>query len=70
MVFYVNDWCVGRFLSIIGWDPSVCFHDQPITFDIFRFFYIEEYSFKTIGNFLGVLSLNRLSLKRNQFIYN
>ena len=64
----------GRFLGIIGWDPSVC-KSNRLHVDILRFFlyYIGVYSInssKMIGNFPAVSNFNRLYLKLNRFIYN
>ena len=66
--------CLGRFLDIIGQDPSVV-KSNGLWVDIFRiiFYLFEEYfinSSKVISNFCKVLYFNCLILKINQFIYN
>ena len=61
----------GRFLGIIGWDPSVC-KSNRLHVHIFRFsFYqIRVHSLKSSevigGNFPAVLDLNRLSLRNKR----
>ena len=65
----------GRFLGIIGRDPSVCKSDR-LPVHIFRFFLYWNgvyfiTSVKVIGNSHGVLmKFNRLFLKINRFICN
>jgi hypothetical protein len=68
-----NRWS-GRFLGIIGRDPSIlqvqpvtCWH--PSTF-LYKFEVHFINSSKVIGNSLKVLNFNWSFLKLNQFIYN
>ena len=66
------NWCLRRFLIIIGRDPSV---SKPMVHvDIFWFFFIDlryvlyTYYSTMMGNFHGVLNLKRLFLKLNHFV--
>ena len=62
----------GKFLGIVGQDPSVS-ESNRLHVDIFRFFFhsVEVYSIdssKMIGNSPEVFNFNRLFLKLNRFI--
>ena len=70
----LHQW-LGSFLSINGWDPSVC-KSNRLHVDILRFSFIKlarVYSInssKIIGNFHAVLNFNRSFLKLNRFNCN
>ena len=64
--------CPGRFLDIIGGDPSVSKSNRSHV-DNFQFFFIKWGCFpinssKLMGDFTEVLNFNWLSLKLHQFV--
>ena len=66
--------CLGRFLGIIGQNPSVS-KSTKLHVDIFRFVFINlRYTFskssRLTGSFYDILNFNWLFLKLNQFICN
>ena len=69
-----NQWS-GRFLGMIGWDPSVCKSNQ-LHVDILRFSFIlslaaySTYYSKMIGDSPDISNFNRLFLKLNWCIRN